>query len=205
MKPELDRVDALGDAVDSRRHHRRLSPRDGRQQPVRRGHARGLRRRARVIRDLSVLDTTDETHDHRRRRPARPRAHALPRREQERRHGRARVDGAALLGAHVRARSAPRPAGTSSPSPIPGTELEQLRGRTRLPRSLPQSRRTSAGASRRCRCSASSRRAHRRRRCGKCSPAAATWRKAAGRRTTRTPGSSSAPSSAPRPRRDATS
>ena len=91
-------------------------------------------------------------HDPRGHRRARPRAVALHRRQQERRHDRSDVARAAFLGRDVGDAAASSPARTSSRSPIP------IRRSSRTPRrgntgGRSSTRRTSAAATRRCRCS----------------------------------------------------
>ena len=64
--------------------------------------------------------------DSRARGAAGARARAVPRLQQERRHGRSRLDGAVLLATGCRPRSDPRPDATSWRSPIPEPTLQKL-------------------------------------------------------------------------------
>ena len=102
--------------------------------------------------ELFVLDTTDERTLTTGRGADGSGAHLDRRRQQERRHGRSRVDGALLLAAAVRGAAATRRAGSSSPSPIPAPRSSSWPPRAAIARrsSIPP---TSAGAFRRCRCS----------------------------------------------------
>ena len=142
--------------------------------------------------------------DHDRGGPARSRRDAVPRRQQERRHGRSRVDGALLLGAHGRASEGSAAGRHFIAITDPGTALQALAESKRYREVFLNPADIGGRFSAlslfglvRARSSAPLRRS--------CWRPAKRWRTDAGRRITRTPGSSSARSSA-RPRsRGATS
>ena len=106
----------------------------------------------RARRSCYVLDTTDEQTITNAAGAADARAHLVPGRQQERRHGRSRVDGAVLLVARPADARRARPAASSSPSPIPAPRSRRWPARAATARSS-STRPTSAAASPRCRCS----------------------------------------------------
>ena len=130
MTPELERLQQLRDEIHARASRVGLPARHGGQQPLRRSAALGLRHRPGLSGPV-VLDTTDERTLMRRGRTHDAGTHAVSRRQQERRHGRGRIDGAVLLVAHVTTRW--EGAGRHFIAITdPGTALDQLRARTKL-------------------------------------------------------------------------
>ena len=169
--------------------------RDGRQQPLRRSAAVGVRRRREPPAALRARHHR-RAHHHQRGGENGPGANMDRRREQERRHGRSRVDGAVLLVAdggcsRKQGRAAVHRNHRSRRRHSTSSQAHAATGRRS------STRRTSADAFPRCRCSGWCQR-----RCSAHHPAISSPRarrcsRAAARTITRTPASSSAPSSAP--------